>query len=51
MQSKTGWISDTTGFIGNGVEGIRTGGCSQTSGDLNETVGGLISNTTVGVEV
>jgi len=28
MQDKNGWISDTTGFIGNGVED-----CSQTTGD------------------
>lgn len=46
-------MRDTTGFIENGVEGIRTGGCSQSTGDYIETVGGFISDkdTMVGVEV
>ena len=43
MQDKTGWISDTTSFIDGWGEG-----CSQTTGDWIETVGGLISNTAVG---
>lgn len=42
-------MRDTTGFINNGVEGIRTGGVSQTTGDwvdkgtadLIELVGGF----------
>lgn len=43
MQGKTGWISDTTGFIGSGVEGIRTGGVSQATGDwiTSEVIDGL----------
>lgn len=38
MQDKNVWISDTTGFIGNGVEG-----CSQTTGDwvTSEVIDGL----------
>lgn len=44
MNEKYGCISDTTGFIGNGFEGIRTGGVSQTTGDWIEVVDGLISN-------
>lgn len=37
-------MRDKTGFVDNGVEGIRTGGVSQTTGCWIETVGGLISN-------
>lgn len=36
-------MNDKTGWIDNGVEG-----CSQTTGDWIETVGGLITNTAVG---
>lgn len=43
MNDKNGWIGDTTGFIGNGVEGIHTGGVSQTTGDwiTSEVIDGL----------
>lgn len=41
MNDKNGWISDTTSFIDNGVEGIRTGGCLQSTGDLIEVIDGL----------
>lgn len=34
-------MNDKNGWIENGVEGIRTGGCSQNTGDC-------ISNTAVG---
>lgn len=47
MNDKNGWISKT-GWTGNGVEGIRTGGVSQSTGDWIEVIGGLITNTAVG---
>ncbi len=37
-------MNDRTGWIDSGVEGIRTGGCSQNTPDCIETVGGLISD-------
>lgn len=41
-------MSERASIIDNGVEGIRTGGCSQNTPDCIEVIGGLISNTAVG---
>ena len=40
--SKTGWATDGWGEgYSSGVEGIRTGGCLQSTGDLIEVIDGL----------
>lgn len=42
-------MNDKAGWIDNGVEGIRTGGVSQTTGDwVDKGTADLISNTAVG---